>query len=254
MIYEICRTQAMCSPEGGQGLAMLTCTCTFFGKPEAEPGKPGKPAGTLSFAVQRAQEICKELGVCRLPLSMGEGWCWSRMVGWASSAVRVGPQHEHKTIVAGLKAAKARQAEVEGSKGSVAEGSLLVLVEPGMYKEGPNAVGNGQRVRLWACDRGGGKDKAPVVQAVVWKSTDCKTLSVSGTGTFVSVKGFKMSAVRSESERFDDGVYAGSCVYAGSSCQLSFEGCDLTVTGQRDGPCTVIDVFGVVTHLLLSRC
>jgi hypothetical protein len=233
MLDVTCR--AMCITEGGVAVAMLARTCTFFGKPE------GKPAGALSFAAQRAHEMCKELGVCRLPLSMGEGWCWSRMLGWANSAVRVGPQHEHKTITAGLKAAKVKQAEVELG----AHGSLLVLVEPGVYKEGI-AVGDGQRVSVWACDREDGKDKA-VVQAVVWNSMDSNTLSVSGAGTFVGVNGFKMSTSCHEGLGHAIGV---NCATATSRCQLSFERCDLAANCHL----SVVHSYGVGTRLLVKEC
>ena len=84
LLHSICLSQTMCSPEGGVSLSLLSRTCTAFGKAD-------KKGGT-ALVSQWSQRFCKEAGVRRLPLTMGDGWCWSRMLCWLSQAVRVGAQ------------------------------------------------------------------------------------------------------------------------------------------------------------------
>ena len=95
----------MCSPEGGVSLSLLSRTCTVFGKAD-------KKGGT-ALVSQWTRQYCKEAGVRRLPLTMGDGWCWSRMLSWLSQAVRVGAQCELKTIEAGVDAARGKQEVIE---------------------------------------------------------------------------------------------------------------------------------------------
>ena len=59
MLLDIGRSQSLCTPEGGVALAMLACTCSFFGK-ASEHKK-------LHFAEQRAFEFCRQIGALRLP-------------------------------------------------------------------------------------------------------------------------------------------------------------------------------------------
>ena len=140
LLHSICLSKTMCSPEGGVSLSLLSRTCTVFGKAAVK--------GELSMLSQWSQRLCKEAGVRRLPLTMGDGWCWSRMLSWLSQAVRVGAQCELKTIKAGVEAARGKQEEIEGDGGALVEGSVLVLVEPGVYEEGLE-VDDGQCVSIW---------------------------------------------------------------------------------------------------------
>ena len=57
------------------------------------------------------------------------------MLSWLSQAVRVGAQCKLKTIEAGVEAARRKQVEIEDAGGALVEGSVLVLVEPGVYEE-----------------------------------------------------------------------------------------------------------------------
>ena len=101
LVHSICLSKTMCSPEGGVALGLLSQTCTVFGKAD-------KKGGT-ALVSQWTQQYCKEAGVRRLPLTMGDGWCWPRMLSWLSQAVRVGAQCELKTIKAGVEAARGEQ-------------------------------------------------------------------------------------------------------------------------------------------------
>jgi hypothetical protein len=121
LVHSICLSKTMCSPEGGVSLSLLSRTCTVF-------GKAAKTGGTALLA-QWTQQYCKEAGVRRLPLTMGDVWCWSRMLSWLSQAVRVGAQCELKTIKAGVAAAWGKQDEIHLVEGHLVEGSVLVLVE-----------------------------------------------------------------------------------------------------------------------------
>ena len=120
LLHEICLSETMCSPEGGVGLSMLSRTCTAFGKPEKK--------GELAMLQKWAQQYCKLAGVRRLPVTMGEHWCWPRMLSWLSVGVRVGPQHGLKTIKEGIAAAKGKQDATEADGGAAVEGSVVVLL------------------------------------------------------------------------------------------------------------------------------
>ena len=151
LLHSICLSQAMCSPEGGVSLSLLSRTCTVFGKAD-------KKGGT-ALVSQWTRQYCKEAGVCRLPLTMGDRWCWSRMLSWLShsTTVRVGghgaTQGGHVTIAQGVNQAVCNQAESElscqgrarcetgstdgltpfplrGTANALWEGSVLLLVEP----------------------------------------------------------------------------------------------------------------------------
>jgi hypothetical protein len=90
LLDSICLSQTMCSPEGGRALSLLSRACSAFGK--------AKVKKELAFVAQMASAKCKEAGVRRLPVAMGDNWCWPRMVSCLSQCVRVGPHHAHKAI------------------------------------------------------------------------------------------------------------------------------------------------------------
>ena len=170
-IASVLSSRTMCmDPDGARCLALMARCCRLIGLKGQLDGK-GKDSPAPSIVVKIAQDACAELGVRRLPLSMGDGWCWSRMLAWASDAVRVGSMCKLKTIKEGVIAAEKKQRSVEQVSGILAEGSGLVLVEPGMYPEpvimsveeeagGGNGGGTDTtktlgtlRVSIWRCDR-----------------------------------------------------------------------------------------------------
>jgi hypothetical protein len=170
LLHEICLSETMCSPEGGVGLSMLSRTCTAFGKPEKK--------GELAMLQKWAQQYCKLAGVRRLPVTMGEHWCWPRMLSWLSVGVRVGPQHGLKTIKEGIAAAKGKQDATEADGGAVVEDIVVVLVEPGVYEESIVVDGDyGPSVSVWRCDRESESNKEEM-QKVEWRSRDAETLYV----------------------------------------------------------------------------
>jgi parallel beta-helix repeat protein len=167
------------------------------------------------------------------------------MLSWLSQAVRVGAQCELKTIEAGVDAARWKQAEIEGAGGALVEGSVLVLVEPGVYEEESLFVDDDQRVSIWRCDRESESNKKEM-QKAEWRSRDDDTLFVHGSATVVSVNGMHMSAVKSEG--FDGGAFG--CVVVGDGATLSLEGCDLTCEG--DAP--VAQFMGNETTGVMFGC
>jgi parallel beta-helix repeat protein len=145
------------------------------------------------------------------------------MLSWLSQAVRVGAQCELKTIKQGVAAAWGKQEELEGVGGALVEGSVLVLVEPGLYEEERVVVDDDECVSIWRCDRESESNKEEM-QKVEWRCRDDDTLITYGDAAAVSVNGMHMSVT--ESEGYDgDGL---SCVAAGDGATLSLEGCDLT--------------------------
>jgi hypothetical protein len=118
------------------------------------------------------------------------------MLSWLSQAVRVGPQCELKTIKSGVEAAWENQTEVEEDGGDIVEGSVLVLVEPGVYEEGLEVDDDGQCVSIWRCDRESESNKKET-QKVEWKSRNCYTLELHDNAS-VSVNGVCMVATKSE--------------------------------------------------------
>ena len=238
LVHSICLSKTMCSPEGGVSLSLLSRTCTVFGKAD-------KKGGT-ALVSQWTQQYCKEAGVRRLPLTMGDGWCWSRMLSWLSQAVRVGAQCELKTIKAGVEAARGKQEEIKGDGGDLVEGSVLVLVEPGVYEEQRVRVVDGQRVSIWRCDRGGESNKEEM-QKVEWQSIDAGTLSVYGHAS-VSVSGMHMAAMKSKSGY--DSVGCGfNCVCASAGGTLSLELCDLTCEDAA-----IAGFVGITSSAVVVRC
>ena len=157
-------------PVGARALSLVARTCKLVGLKGQLDGK-GKASVVPSMAMKIAQEACKELGVRRLPLTMGDRWCWSRMLSWLSQAVRVGAQCGLKTIKAGFEAAQEKQEEIENAGGALVEGSVLVLVEPGVYEEEGLKVDGGQRVSIWRCDRESESNKKEMAK-VEWRSRD----------------------------------------------------------------------------------
>jgi parallel beta-helix repeat protein len=237
LLHSICLSKTMCSPEGGRSLSMLSRTCTIFGKVATQGG--------LSLVTQLAQTFCKDGGVCRLPMTMGDFWCWSRMLSWLSQSVRVGPQHELVTIQHGVDAAWEKGDAIEAAGGHLVEGSVLVLVEPGVYEEGLfiDEEEDGLSVSIWACDRESKTGKGET-QRVEWKNRDECTLHVSDD-VCVSVNGMTMSSERSS--RCSDTF---SCVHAAKGATLSLESCDLTT--QFD--CYVVHVSHESTTAVISSC
>ena len=196
-------------------MSMLSRTCTVMGKAEKK--------GDLPLLARLAQQYCKDAGVCRLPVTMGDGWCWLRMLGWLSEAVRVGgPQHGPKTIREGVAAAKRKQTAIEMDGGVIVEGRVVVLVEPDVYEEGIEIDGGGQCVSIWGCDRECGSKKGEM-QRVEWRSRDECTLMVVGDAS-VSLNGMHMSAMKSVG--YDGDGF--NCVYAHEGATLSLERCDIT--------------------------
>jgi parallel beta-helix repeat protein len=143
------------------------------------------------------------------------------MLSWLSQAVRVGPQCELKTIEEGVEAARGKQEEIEADGADLMEGSMLVLVEPGVYEEGLKVDG-GQRVSIWRCDRESESNKKEMAK-LEWRSRDEEVLIMVG-GSSVSVNGMHMSALKSEG--YDGGRF--NCVDADGAATLSLELCDLT--------------------------
>jgi parallel beta-helix repeat protein len=103
------------------------------------------------------------------------------------------------------------------------EGSVLVLVEPGVYEEGLGLgkVVDGQCVSIWRCDRESESDKKEMAK-VEWRSRDEDVLTMAGAS--VSVNGMHMSATKSEG--YDGDGFC--CVDAYDAATLSLELCDLT--------------------------
>ena len=73
----------------------------------------------------------------------------------------MGAQCELKTIEAGVDAASDKQGEIQDADYALVEGSVLVLVEPGVYDEGLEVDG-GQCVSIWRCDRESESNKKEV--------------------------------------------------------------------------------------------
>ena len=103
-------------PVGARALSLMARACKLVGL-KGQLNNLGKDSTEPSMVVQIAQDACKELGVRRLPLTMGDRWCWSRMLSWLSEAVRVGAQCGLKTIEDGVEAARRKQEEIEGEGG-----------------------------------------------------------------------------------------------------------------------------------------
>ena len=176
----------------------------------------------------------------RLPLTMGDGWCWFRMLSWLSQAVRVGAQCELKTIEAGVDAARRKQKCIF----LLVEGSVLVLVEPGVYEEEGLKVDGGQCVSIWRCDRESESNKKEMAK-VEWESRDEDVLIMRG-GSTVSVNGMDMSAVKSEG--YDGGGF--NCVAAHDGAILSLELCDLTC----ECDLAVVEISNSETAATISDC
>jgi hypothetical protein len=140
------------------------------------------------------------------------------MLSWLSQAVRVGAQCELKTIKAGVEAARGKQEEIKGDDGDIVEGSVLVLVEPGVYEEEELKVYDGQCFSIWRCDRESDSDKKEMAK-VEWRSRDEEVLLMVGEST-VSVNGLHMSATKSEGYDGDGCM----CVLACDGATLSLEG------------------------------
>ena len=235
ILHSICTPS---SPVRADSLSLLARTCTLFGKAAVKGG--------LSLSSQCAQAYCWTLGVRRLPLTMGDGWCYPRMLSWLSQAVRVGAQCELKTIRAGVEFAAERQCAVDDADGDLLEGSVLVLVEPGVYEEQRVRVVDGQRVSIWRCDRGGESNKEEM-QKVEWQSIDAGTLSVYGHAS-VSVSGMHMAAMKSKSGY--DSVGCGfNCVCASAGGTLSLELCDLTCEDAA-----IAGFVGITSSAVVVRC
>jgi hypothetical protein len=64
--------------DGARALACLARTCRLLGLKGYLDGK-GKDSEEPSIVVKIAHEACKEAGVRRFPMTMGDGWCWTRM-------------------------------------------------------------------------------------------------------------------------------------------------------------------------------
>jgi hypothetical protein len=63
--------------------------------------------------------------------------------------VRVGPQHGSKTIKEGIAAAKGKQDAPEADGGAVMEGSVVVLLEPGVYEDSIVVRASAGCVSIW---------------------------------------------------------------------------------------------------------
>jgi parallel beta-helix repeat protein len=160
----------------------------------------------------------------------------------------VGAQCELKTIKAGVAAARGKQGGIEDAGGALVEGSVLVLVEPGVYENESVVVDDGECVSIWGCDRESESNKKEM-QKVEWRSRDDDTLVARGSAAAVSVNGVHMSATKSEG--YDGGSFG--CVTAGGRATLSLEGCDLTCEGdaavaQFSLPETTGVMFGCCIH------
>ena len=190
-----------------------------------------------------AQQYCKLAGVRRLPVTMGEHWCWPRMLSWLSVGVRVGPQHGLKTIKEGIAAAKGKQDATEADGGDVAEGSVVVLLEPGVYEEMIVVRDAGQRVSIWRCDRESESNKEEM-QKVEWRSRDHDVLYVDSTAC-VSVNSVHMSAAKNEG--YDGRVFRCVCVLGGAT--LSLERCDLTCESDA-----VVQIADAGTTAVVAGC
>jgi parallel beta-helix repeat protein len=166
------------------------------------------------------------------------------MLSWLSQAVRVGAQCELKTIKAGVEAAMGKQEDIEDDGGDLVEGSVLVLVEPGVYEEGLE-VDDGQRVSIWRCDRESESDKKEMAK-VEWRSRDEEVLAMPSAST-VSVNGMHMSAVKSEG--YDGDGF--NCVDAHAGATLSLELCDLTC---ECDDYAVVEISNSGTAATISDC
>ena len=229
-----------CRSDGARALSLMARSCRLLGLKGQLDGK-GRESTALSMTGTIAQELCKEAGVCRLPLTMGAGWCWSRMLYWLADAVRVGPHHELKTVQGGIRAARKVQVAMERAGGALVEGSVLVLVEPGVYKEAGSDVDDCNRVSIWRCDRQSSKGD---VLKVEWTSVDQHVLILQGKVS-VSVNGVHMAATKSA-------LYNGSpfvCVGTGDGSALTLERCNLTSAGA-----TIIQIGGTESSALVSGC
>ena len=230
-------------PIGARALSLMARTCKLVGL-KGQLDNLSKDSTEPSMVVQIAQDACKELGVHRLPLAMGDDWCWSRMLSWLSQAVRVGAQCELKTIEDGVDAADGKVDLIKDDGDVLVESSLLVLVEPGVYEEEVLQVDGGQRVSIWRCDREGESNKKEM-QKAEWRSGDGWTLVVNDEATVVSVNGMHMSAVKSEG--YDGEGF--SCVLAEDEGTLCLEGCDLTCEDQ-----SVVEFSYAGTTARMSGC
>jgi parallel beta-helix repeat protein len=128
----------------------------------------------------------------------------------------VGAQCELKTIRAGVGAAMGTQEDIEKEGVDLMEGSLLVMVEPGVYEEKTVVVDGAQRVSIWRCDRESESNKKKMSK-VEWRSWDNDTLYC------------RAAAVSVKSEGYGGGGFG--CVGGGEGVTLSLEGCDLTCEG-----------------------
>ena len=237
-ITPVLSSSAMCSPAGARALVLMARSCRLFGL-KGQVNGLGKESKEPSMVVKAAMAMCKDFGVIRFPVTKGDGWCWTRMVAWASDAIHVGKHLVHKTIDDGVNAAVRKQRTIVQAGGALAEDSMLVLVEPGVYTE-LVLIGEGQRVSIWRCDRESEANKTEM-QKLEWRSEDKATLVVSGNA-FINVTGVHMSAKKSH-----DFVGPGFfCANAQSGATLSLERCDVTCESLR-----VVEVHGAGTNAFL---
>ena len=254
-------------PDGARGLALCGLTCKLMGWKGWVEGLKG-----MTLVDRAIRDHLSELGIRRLPLTMGTGWCWSRMLHWASTAVRVGPPHELKSIQKGIESAESAVQILSQQSGSHplarAESSVMVLVEPGLYQESVRLSEGCATV--WACDRESG-------EPVVWKSDGehalCLTAAASagtaagtaagsagGTaagGTIstvltVQVNGCRLSAANVDRAGEVDSVWAT----AGPGCEMNItlERCDLTCACTAGGSAVLICGVGAVSATIRKCC
>lgn len=234
---------AMCCPDGARGLALMARSCRLIGLKGYLDGQVGKVSATPSMAVKVAQDMCKALGVLKLPMSMQgtDNWSWSRMLCWASDAVQVGPLHELKTIKDGLAAVVTKHASISGAK--LVEGSVLMLVEPGVYDEAVLINEPGINVTLRACERESDSRKG-IMQKMEWVCKDAIVVNINNELS-VSLIGMHITGAKSEGRKGED----TPCVQATQGSALCMERCYATC---EDGP--VVMVSGTGTTASLSGC
>ena len=192
-------SETMRCPDGARGLGLMACACRMIGLKGQLDGK-GRDSREPAMAAGLAQIMCKALGVKSLPVTLGSGWCWPRMLAWVSEAVRVSPnpvRGECKTIREGIRSSCQKQKQLASSGVRAAEGCVLCLVEPGVYEEAiclsdhahydemaysnynKAAVFNlcpGSRVSIWASERESTLKEGKL--QVEWRSKDEDTLTL----------------------------------------------------------------------------
>jgi parallel beta-helix repeat protein len=141
------------------------------------------------------------------------------------------------------------------------EGSIMVLVEPGVYEESTVVVHGRWCVTIWGCERPVAAPAASAfsapnqvaslpdhddgIQRVCWRTWNEGVLDLYNEGAFVSVFGMHMAALKAEGVECDD-FYT---VYAGGAATLSLERCDLTC---QNGDAVYIQRLG--TSATVSNC